>query len=99
SDLVKEWEHLDPNNGCIESEGGRLRMLLVVNTGEDGPLQTEQQAGKIPVHITKFLAERHTVAITTQTLAQLYQLCKDMKQDPKRVMGRIYNHSGGIFQL
>lgn len=99
NDLTREWEHLDHTDGFIENEGGRLRLLLVANTGEEEPLPSDQHAGKIPVHINKFLVERHTVAITTQTLAQIYQMCKEMQQDPKRVMGRIYHHPGGVFQL
>lgn len=99
NDLAKEWEHLDHNDGCIPCEEGRMRLLLIVNADDGGAMTTEQFSGKIPAHISKFLAERHTVAMTTQTLAQLYRLCKEMQQDPKRVMSRISHHSGGVFQL
>lgn len=97
--LLREWEHLDHADGFINSEGVRLRLLLIVSAGAEQSQTMNIEAEKLPVHVGKFLADRHTVAITTQTLAQIYQLCKDTHQDPKRVFGRIYHHPGGIFQL
>jgi len=98
-DLTREWEHLDPADGFIKGEGGQLRLLLIVNAAATHSQSGDQEFDKIPNQTGKFLAARHTVAITTQTVAQIYRLCKEMHQNPKRVFGRIYHHPGGLFQL
>jgi len=98
--LTKEWDHLDPDSGFIIGEGGKLRLMLIINTSTGDQASSEgPEFEKIPAHIISFLTKHHTVAITTQTLAQIYHLCKEMHQDPNKVLGRIYQHSGGVFKI
>jgi len=98
-ELGREWEHLDPADGFIKGDGGPLRLLLIANNGAGASPQGRLEFEKIPSRTVKFLADRHTVAITTQTLARIHQLCSEMRQDPKRIFSRIYSHPGGVFQL
>ncbi len=98
--LTKEWEHLErTDGGFIKGDGGELRLLLVVNNGVTPSGPGGAEFVKIPMHLERFLADRHTVAITTQTLGRIYQLCKDTGQDPQRIFNRIYKHPGGFFYL
>lgn len=98
-DLNKEWEQLDHADGFIKGEGGQLRLLLIVQNGTGQPHSGDQEFAKIPNQAAKLLAEGHTVAITTQTLAQIFRLCKETDQGAKRIFDRIYHHPGGLFSL
>ena len=98
-DLGKEWEQLDPADGFVKGESGQLRLLLVVQNGIEHPQPGDQQFEKISSQAAKLLVDRHTVAVTTQTLAQVYRLCKEMGQDPKKIFARIYHHPGGLFSV
>ena len=96
--LIADWDNLAPSEGFISGESGRLRLLIVYPGSEQGR-GDDQHSEKAPAHIVKFLTERHTAAITTKNMAKIYQLCKDNHQDPQRVFARIYQHSGGFFQV
>ena len=96
--LVADWENLGMAEGFIDGEDGRMRLLLVHPAGEQSQ-NPDQQSEKVPAHILKFITERHTIAVTTKTMARIYHLCKDMNQDSKRIFGRIYHHPGGFYQM
>lgn len=82
-----------------DADKERLRILLVVNNAGDLSQDRGQEYKRFSSQTKKLLADKKIIAMTTQTLHELYRLCTERNQDPNKIFGRVYQHPGGVFRL
>ena len=94
-----EWEQWEKFNEFEHADGQNHRLLIIANNAATEPQETGQEYKDFPVHVRKLLTEKKIIAMTTQTLYSLYQMCKEMNQNPEKIFNRIYQHPGGVFRV
>ncbi|MDH5525174.1 MAG: hypothetical protein OEY01_14455 [Desulfobulbaceae bacterium] len=77
----------------------KLRILLIANNSGGLSPENGQEYKNFPGQVRNLLSQEKIIGITTQTLHELYRMCKDMNQDPNKLFSRIYQHPGGVFRL
>ena len=82
-----------------DAEKERLRILLIVNNAGELSKERGQQYKNISSQVKSMLVDKKIIAITTQTLHEVYRLCTEKKQNPNRIFSLIHQHPGGVFRL
>lgn len=93
------WKGWDEIQKIDQGRQGKRRVLLIASNSAKDPYTSELKYKKFPSSVENLLATKKIVAMTTLTLYKIYMLCTIQNQDPKKILGRIFKHPGGIFQM
>ncbi len=94
-----DWDQWQKIKEFEEDNNGDYRLLLIAQNLVDDPQTGEQFYIDFSSTTAGILDERRITAITTFTFCHLYRLCKENKRDPHEIFLRIYQHTGGVFEL
>lgn len=90
-----QWPEIKEFNEADEDQ----RLLLIAHNLVTAHGDKEQHHVNFPNSITNLLNQHKVTAMTSLSFCHLYQLCKEANQQPSLIFRRIYQHTGGVFEI
>ena len=97
--LVCQWEQWERGSHFVVKEESGQRLLFIVGNAAEDSEDGTPRFKDFTQQTSRLLADKRVAAMTTQTLVDLYKVCKEMSQNPDKIFRGIHQGSGGIFHL